>query len=166
MKKFLFALCALCSVVACNDEEPIPVTSAVLISLQARFPDAQHVTWHSSGGYLVADFYLVEEGARQECAAWFTPTGEWQMTERELSYADLPLTVQAAYEASEYATWGVEDVVKIERPSSVEYLIAADGFYLGVESDAYLYYTEGGSLIRSVIDPNEEYWGYVLEPMC
>lgn len=161
MKKFLFAVCAVMTLVACNDEDPIPISEAVLNSFNARFPEAHNVTWQSRGGYLVADFYLSEEGSPEECMAWFTPVGEWQMTQREMLYASLPAAVRASFESGEYATWVVDDVVKIERISSVEYLISADGFYLGEESDAYLYYTEGGVLIRSIIDPDDyPYWGY------
>ena len=166
MKKLLFAFCALVTIVACNDEDPIPINSSVLISFQARFPEAQHVTWASEGGYLVAEFYLVEGGVNKECAAWFSPTGEWQMTEREMAYADLPMAVQTSFMSGEYATWVIDDVIKIERVNAVEYAIVADGFYLGVESEVFLYYTEEGTMVRSVIDPIDEYWGYILEPLC
>lgn len=163
MKKLLFFVCALYALVACNDVEPIPVSEAVLISFEARFPEAQHITWGSAGNYLVAEFYLDNEGVKEECAAWFSPTGEWQMTEREMSYSSLPAAVRISFEAGEYATWVVDDVAKIERLSSVEYLIVADGFYLGVPSEAYLYFTEAGSLVRGVIDPDQAYWMYLLE---
>ena len=75
MKKLFFFVCALSALVACNDVEPIPVSEAVLISFEARFPEAQHITWGSAGNYLVAEFYLDNGGVKEECAAWFSPTG-------------------------------------------------------------------------------------------
>lgn len=166
MKKILLAICALVALCSCNDDDPIPISQAVLNSFIARFPEARNVTWQSSDGYLVADFYLNENGVPEECLAWFTPVGEWQMTQREMMYANLPVAVRAAFESSDYATWVIDDVVQVERISSVEYVISAEGFYLGVESDAYLYYDEAGVLVRSVIDPDYEYWGYMLQPIC
>lgn len=161
MKKIFFAMCALVALCACNDEDPIPVSQAVLDSFRARFPEVSNVTWQSSGGYLVADFYLYDGGQPEECLAWFSPVGEWYMTQREMLYANLPAVVKASFESGDYATWLVDDVIKVERASSVEYVISADGYYLGVESDAYLYYSEGGVLLRSVIDPDDyPYWGY------
>lgn len=166
MKKIFFLICALVTFVSCNDDDPIPISQAVIKSFHARFPEARNVTWQSSDGYLVADFYINDNGTAEECLAWFTPVGEWQMTQREIRYANLPEAVRASFESSDYATWIIDDVIKVERISSVEYVISADGFYLGVESDAYLYYDEAGVLVRSVIDPDYDYWGYILQPMC
>ena len=160
MKKILFAMCALLVLVACNDADPIPLSAAVQNSVHARFPEAQGVRWMSRGDYIVADFYISEGGAPQYCSAWFSPVGEWYMTQREIRYSALPLPVQAAYESGEYATWIVDDVIKVELSASTEYVISAEGFYLGVESDAYLYYSPAGELLRSIVDPDLPFWGY------
>ena len=160
MKKILFAMCVALALVACNDADPIPISAAVQNSFHARFPEAQSVRWGSSGDYLVADFYINAEGVIEHCQAWLTPVGEWYMALREISYSALPLAVQAAYESGEYATWIVDDVMKVERIDSTQYLIAADGFYLGVESEAYLFYLPSGELVQSIIDPDLPFWAY------
>lgn len=160
MKKILFAMCALLALVACNDADPIPISAAVQNSFHARFPEAQRVRWGSSGDYIVADFYIDDGGVPTECQAWFTYVGEWYMTQREISYSALPQAVQAAYESGEYATWIVDDVIQVERIDSLQYLIVADGFYLGVESEAYLFYLPSGVLAQGVIDPDLPFWAY------
>lgn len=142
---------------ACSDD-PIPLNSAVLDAFHARFPDARSVTWASNGGYLVADFYIVESGATTEGEAWFTPIGEWYMTQLEMNYTALPLAVRAAFEAGDYAGWGVDEVVKMEREGEpLEYIVVAEGFIDGVESDAYLFYSEDGELLRSEINPDYDW---------
>ena len=68
------------------------------------------------------------------------------------------MAVRAAFEAGDYAAWGIDDVVKVEREGeSVEYIIVAEGFIDGVQSDAYLFYDENGELLRSEIDPDYEW---------
>ena len=163
MKKLLATLCAIGLLAACSDD-PVTLNSAVLDAFHARFPDARNVTWASDGGYLVADFYLTESGTDGQ--AWFTPVGEWYMTQLEVTYASLPAAVRTAYEAGDYAAWGVDEVVKMEREGEpVEYIIVAEGFLDGVESDAYLFYDEDGELLRSEIDPDYE-WCCVKRTSC
>lgn len=155
MKKFLTFFCSLALLTACGDD-PIPLNSAVLDAFHARFPDARSVTWASNGGYLVADFYLAESGV--EGQAWFTPIGEWRMTQLEIAYNALPLTVRVAFEAGDYAAWGVDEVVKMERDDEpVEYIIVAEGLLDGVESEAYIFYGEDGELLRYQINPDYEW---------
>ena len=155
MKKLLIALCTLGLFAACSDD-PVTLNPSVLDAFHARFPDARNVTWASDGGYLVADFYLPEGGIDGQ--AWFTPLGGWYMTQLEIAYASLPVPVMAAFEAGVYATWGIDDVVKVEREGEpVEYIIVAEGFVDGVQSDAYLFYDEDGVLLRSEIDPDHEW---------
>ena len=155
MKNLLIALCILSLLAACNDD-PVTLNSSVLDAFHARFPDARNVTWASDGGYLVADFYLAQSGIDGQ--AWFTPPGGWYMTQLEIAYASLPVPVMAAFEAGVYATWGIDDVVKVEREGEpVEYIIVAEGFIDGAQSDAYLFYDEDGVLLRSEIDPDYEW---------
>ncbi len=160
MKKILFAMCALLALVACNDADPIPISAAVQNSFQARYPEAQSVRWGSSGDYIVADFYIDAGGVPEQCQAWFTHVGEWYMTLREKPYSALPQAVQVAYESGEYATWIVDDVIQVERIDATQYLIVADGFYLGVESEAYLFYLPSGVLAQGVVDPDLPFWAY------
>ena len=161
MKKLLILLSAVVMFAACSDDDHLILNSAVLDAFHARFPDARSVIWSSSGDYFVADFYLVEGGTAAECEAWFTPIGEWRMTQLERPYALLPAAVKAAFEAGDYAAWGVDEVVKMERAGEpMEYIIVAEGLLDGVQSDAYLFYDEDGQLLRSEIDPDYEWWCY------
>ena len=155
MKNLLIALCTLSLLAACNDD-PVTLNSSVLDAFHARFPDARNVTWASDGGYLVADFYLTPSGIDGQ--AWFTPIGGWYMTQLEITYAALPTAVRAAFEAGDYAAWGVDEGVEVEREGEpLEYIIVAEGMLGGEESDAYLFYGEDGELLRSEIDPDYEW---------
>jgi hypothetical protein len=158
MKKFLTLLSAVVMLAACSDDDHLILNSSVLDAFHARFPDARSVIWTSSGDYLVADFYLVEDGTAAECEAWFTPIGEWRMTQLEMPYAALPLAVRSAFEAGDYAAWGVDEVVKMERDDEpVEYIIVAEGLLGGVESEAAIFYSEDGELLRYQINPDYEW---------
>ena len=167
MKKLLSMLAAIVLLAACGDDDNIALNSSVLDAFHARFPNANSVTWASAGGYLVADFYLVEDGATAECEAWFTPIGEWYMTQIELPYAALPVAVKAAFEASDYAAWGLDEVVKMEQVNEpIEYIIVAEGWLDGVESDVYLFYDEDGQLLRSEINPDYEWLNCYSRASC
>ena len=72
---------------------------------------AGRVEWDWEDGYYVADFY----DDRYETEAWFTPGGEWVMTETDIPYAALPQAVKTAFEGSEYADWRVDDADQVER---------------------------------------------------
>ena len=167
MKKLLYLLSATLLLFACGDDDTASPNSAVLDAFHARFPDARSIVWSSNGGYFVADFYLVDAGSTTEGEAWFTPIGEWYMTQLEMPYTSLPVAVMAAFEAGDYAAWGVDEVVKMEREDlPLEYIIVAEGFLDGVESDAYLFYDVSGQLLRSEINPDYEWWSCYERPTC
>ena len=64
------------------------------------------------GGYFVADCKV--DG--QEKDVWFNNQAEWQLTETELLWNNLPGTVQTSFSASEYAGWKIEEIVLLEYP--------------------------------------------------
>lgn len=132
-----------------DDDDNVPVPDAVTRAFTDKYAGVGRVDWdREKGGYLVAEFW--KDGKEHE--AWFDNNGEWFMTEidhgRNLS--NLPMAVQAGYEATTYAQtgWSIDDIDEIERP-------AYDTFYIiEVEKrgqpDYDLYFDTNGTLFREL----------------
>lgn len=93
--------------------------------------------------YIVAEF---RDGGLDH-DAWFTPGGEWVMT--EVDYArnlhDLPRAVQDGYAATRYAQdgWTVDDIDEIQRPAyETVYIIKVEK---GGQPDHDLYFDLNGT---------------------
>ena len=148
MKKFtvlVMGLVSLGAMAGCEDEDrkSVKVPSAVRGTFGAMFPTASHIEWEDKGGYLVADF----RSGGTDMQAWFDAAGEWQMTEENISYAQLPRAVRVAYEAGDYAGWHVDDMDKLLRNGlGTVYVIEVEH----AKQEFDLYYSEDGVLLREV----------------
>lgn len=129
------------------DDDSMTVAPEVESAFTTRYPDAGRVEWDLEDGYYVAEFY----DDRYETEAWFTPGGEWVMTETDIPYGALPQAVKTAFEGSEYAAWRVDDVDKVER-RDMETLYVLEVEYGHQEAD--LYYSGDGVLVKTVADGN------------
>ncbi len=164
---FLTIIAAALAVVGCQKDDPVngPPTStnyndSAVKTLTAMYPDATNISWSINGSYYVADFScpITRAGGTTDCTAWFDYSGKWYMTETDITFADLPEAVQAAFLASEYASWTIDDVDMLER-TGVEtiYVIEVEGIENGVKVEYDLYYTEDGTLVKAVADAEEDY---------
>ena len=94
----------------------------------------------------------------QEKEVWFNNQAEWQLTETELLWNNLPGTIQTSFSSSEYADWKMEEIVLLEYP--VDPML----FVIEVEkgnAEYQLFYSEEGNLIhtRDVSgDKDDTYW--------
>lgn len=147
MLGFTFAACD-------NDDLNLSNNSEVVKSFNQLYPDATRVSWEAKGTYYVADF--VSSGLEAE--AWFFPDGRWQMTEIDIPYSALPAAVKTAFEASEYATWRVDDVDKVLR-TGYDPIYVIDVEMGELEYD--LYYAEDGVLIKAVADDDNNSQNYL-----
>ncbi len=133
--------------VSCDDDyDSSWVPNDVRSSFYQMYPGAKWVEWESEGAYIVASF---RSGAERE--VWFSSIdGTWQMTETDLRYASLPEAVRTAHQASEYGTWGVDDVDLIERPDKEPvYVIDVERRTNGQELEHTLYYSADGTPLES-----------------
>lgn len=138
-----------------DDDKGIRVPAELQNALAEKHGDAQRVEWETKGTYFVADFY--EDNYEKE--AWFTPDGVWQMTETDIpDLAALPVTVKSAFESSQYAAWHVDDIDKLER-KDVETVYVIEVEQGKQEID--LYYSEGGILIKEVVDGGDNSQDYL-----
>ena len=77
---------------------------------------------------------------------WFNNQAEWQLTETELLWNNLPGTVQTSFSASEYAGWKIEEIVLLEYP------VVPMQFVIEVEkgnAEYQLFYSEEGGLLQT-----------------
>lgn len=150
---FLLALGAAWSLQSCDndDDGSINVPAQLQNAFLEKYPNVANVRWESKAGYYVADFHN-----GYEASAWFTPNGEWQMTETDIPYDALPQQVRATFETSEYkkgSGWLVDDVDKLER-KGFETIYVIEVEKQNEERD--LYYSEKGDLIKTVVDLDDD----------
>lgn len=137
---------------SCNDDDNgMTVPTELQNALLEKYGDARRIEWGKKGVYYVADF---DEG-NYEKEAWFTPDGVWQMTETDIpNIAALPAPVKSAFESSEYASWHVDDIDKLERKDmETVYVIEVEQGKQEVD----LYYSENGILIKEVVDAGDNH---------
>lgn len=152
MKNRVFVLLGLLAVslVSCdkNDDNYLPDTK-IVTAFTEQYAGAQYVEWEQEGLYQKAEFQL--SGTDME--AWYSQTGEWLMTESDITYAALPEAVRTTFESGEYKTWMKDDVDKIERADreTVVYVLEVE---LG-EQEKELYYEEDGTLIKALNGNNQ-----------
>ncbi|RRD59559.1 PepSY-like domain-containing protein [Tannerella forsythia] len=149
--KILFALAAgMFMMQSCNnDDHPLAQTDNVEAVLAAKYPSAKNVEWKTQGAYKVADF----KNNNTSTVAWFDQQAQWQMTETDIPYNALPAAVKSAFQASEYATWKIEDVDKIERLNmETVYVIEVEKGNKEVD----LYYSPTGVLVKTVVDTDND----------
>lgn len=148
-----FAALSFC---ACNDDDDhdsIKVPEALSQALTAKYPSASRVEWKQKGAYYVAECYV--DGHENDI--WFNKQAEWQMTEMDIRWDNLPGTVQTTFSSSEYANWKVEDIDLLESPARpVEFVIEVEKG----NTEYQLFFSEEGNLMqtRDVTNKDDSHW--------
>lgn len=167
------------SATSCNKQRPenlqnIEATPELQAALFDLYPEAQDVKWSQKNSYYVADFKAPagvtpevrsDNGDLVNYSAWFDAQYQWQMTEEDLPQYMIPDAVWAAFDATEYADWRIDDIDMLRR-GGVEtiYIIEVEGTTAdGVHQEVDLYFSEDGVLVKTVIDAEEDYdyWDYI-----
>lgn len=141
---------------ACSDDDDrdsIKVPEAISQALTDKYPSAARIEWKQKGGYYVAECNV----NGHESDIWFNKQAEWQLTESDISWDNLPGTVQTSFSSSEYADWKIDDIDKLE------YLLAPIQFVIEVEkgnTEYQLIYSEEGNLmqVRDVTGKDDTHW--------
>lgn len=134
-------LCAATMAAAGCEKNPPAGNAEVQRTFDQMFPEAQRVEWEMEDGHWVAEF--VERRVEKE--AWFEPSGVWKMTDCDIAFRKLPQPVRAAFEASQYADWRVEDCDHLQRAGMQDvYIIEVERG----DQDRDLYYLADGTLCR------------------
>lgn len=150
----LFALCGLFLGTACdddNDNNRYTPASVIVKALTNKYPDAQRISWENKQEYEVADFYLGDYYTE----AWFDNQGNWIFTETEIPLSMLPTAIRDDIAAGPYAQWIIKnDIDKIERPDTPTlYIVEVEKD----EQEMDLYYMEDGTLIKEIIDDDDNH---------
>lgn len=115
---------------------PVEVTEA----FKERYPHAEKVSWKDKISSFQASFEL--NGS--EMSADFSSKGDWEKTERILSFTELPEEVVDGFGKSKYTDWERGTIVEIdENGESLSYRIFVKKSAL---SKKYLYFDANGKL--------------------
>ncbi len=160
-KFFLAAFSAIIMFSACSkdDSGKSEVISVAEANLLAKYPNAQNITWATKGNYNIATFTtpVTKQGTVVNHSAWFNKSGDWNMTETDVEYTELPAPIKTAFEASVYASWKIDDIDYINRPGMGEvFIIEVEGMESGAEVEIDLYYSPDGVLIKALYDTDED----------
>lgn len=133
------------------------VSEAAIRSLDEMYPGATDIEWKVKGEYAVADFRYTSAG--EDKTAWFLNVdGSWGMTETDITYEQLPQAVRESFEAGEYASWRIDDIDLLERIGVEDiYVIEVEGISETGETEAALYYSADGTLVKKVIGADDGY---------
>ena len=164
---------------SCNKQRPenlqnIEATPELQAALFDLYPVAQDVKWSQKNSYYVADFKAPagsgpelrsDDGQLIGYSAWFDASYQWQMTETDIPQGMVPDAVWAAFDATEYADWRIDDIDMLRRGGvEIIYIIEVEGYTVdGIYQEVDLYFSEDGVLVKTVIDAEEDYdyWDYI-----
>lgn len=122
-------------------------------ALISQYPDAQSVQWESTTNYNVARFSHKYSSGNKSAQAWYTRECKWKLTITPLSIDELPEAVKTAFATTEYATWTVVKVGKIERPEmDVLYCIEAVNNTETADNEVKLLFSVDGELVKTDLD--------------
>lgn len=136
------------------------INNAVYTAFEREFPGATDISWSTNGNYAVVSFDWngSRSGNDTDYTAWFEKnTAKFMMHEHDMSFSSIPQTVKTAFEESSYSKspWVHEDevdVIKREAEELTIYVIEVEKKENRVETEADLYYSENGILLKEVID--------------
>lgn len=128
------------------------VPQKVVAAFTTQFPNAHLKKWEQRKEGYIADFR--QEGKKY--FAYYAEDGVWRGTESPIKWTrQLPAAVKEGWKASEYYSWYVEDIKKIQTPERPLYVLHVDnGTLLDADHhDAFreeyvLFFSEKGELVR------------------
>ena len=136
-----------------DNNDGIKVPEAFSQALKTKYPSATHIEWEKKGNFYVADCRM--DG--KELEVWYNTNAEWQMTEINLQWNDVPGTVQTSFNNSQYASWQRDDVDLLEYPvQPIVYVIEVEKG----NQELQLFYSEEGNLIQTkdVTGKDDTHW--------
>lgn len=100
-------------------ESSVPTT--VVNSFRKMYPESYVYEWEWSKKKQMYEAEFMHRGFKHE--AYFTSSGEWLYTEKEMSYRDLSAKITKLIESSEYATWKVDDIKEIVNNKKEQFIV-------------------------------------------
>ena len=153
---YIMVLLSVLLLQSCEKDPISGISDKAIENFEKMFPDAQGTEWELKQEFAVATFYMADTKttAPSNNSAWFyNESGAWGMTETEIVYTELPEAVRAAFEASEYAAWNVEDIDLLSRQGIEKtYVIEIEK----AEMELELYYNGNGLLLKIEQDDDDD----------
>jgi hypothetical protein len=91
------------------------VPELVKQNFNKQYPDAKDLKWSDGLDNHTVRFTLNDKKLK----ASYTPKGDWNWTETQVTMEQLPKVVQDGFKDSKYKEWLVKDIVAIEKPRAV-----------------------------------------------
>lgn len=89
-----------------------PVPEMVKQTFNKQYPDAKDLKWSDGLDNHVVRFTLGDKKLR----ASYTPKGDWNWTETQVTMEQLPKLVQDGFKDCKYKDWPVKEIVSVEKP--------------------------------------------------
>ena len=145
MKRLFFLVTCCLALIISADAQLRKIPADVTSALKDKFPNAQKVEWKDKLTYFEANF----DDNGVATTADFSTKGEWQQTERGMTWDETPTAVKDGFKKSKYADpddWKMgETVTKIVKSdNSTDYRIYVDK--VGGIQKKYLYFSPSGQL--------------------
>ena len=117
------------------------VPAEVTDALKAKYPGADKVEWKDKITFFEAQFML----DNAEMTVDFSPKGEWQETDKKISFDQLPASVKDGFKKSKYNDWTPGSVTQIDKnDKSLQYRIYVEKNSLVQKK--FLYFNAQGQL--------------------
>lgn len=124
------------------------VPQAVLTAFSVKYPQEQLKNWKTKNNMYIASFAM----ANEKYKASFSNDGSWLSTETKIrKKANLPLQVQAYLKKSDYASWYVERMEKVQTPLQNMYQVQIDN-----NSGNPTSYSNAGALENKMLSFNRD----------
>ena len=118
------------------------IPSAVTESFSAKYPTAKKVAWKDNLLSFEASFTM----DNSSCVSKFNKKGEWQETDKKLTFAELNDAIKDGFHKSKYTSWEVRGAMEIQQnDKELEYRILIKKSSL---QKLYLFYNKIGQLQR------------------
>ncbi|MDQ2752392.1 MAG: PepSY-like domain-containing protein [Bacteroidota bacterium] len=150
MKKIVFALLFLFIFAGATKAQLRKVPADVTNALKAKYPSAENVEWKDKLTGFDAQF----KDGDKNMTVTFNNKGEWQKTEKALTFEETPAAVKDGLSKSKYASpdeWKPGDVVTMITKSdkSVQYRVYVDK--VGGIQKKYLFFNPSGRLEKEAL---------------
>jgi len=131
------------------------VPQNVLSTFSSKYPQAQVKKWKSTHEAYIA--YFTNDGKKY--MASYSKNGAWVNTERDISRSSgLPVAVQSFLKTGTYASWHIDDMMRVRTPLQNLYVIKLDNHSgspfdyedTGSAENKMLSFNDNGKLLKVV----------------
>ncbi len=141
MKKKLLMVLMIIGITGTLQAQIRKVPSEVTEALKQKFPEAEKVEWKDKLTYFEAGFVI----SGVEMTADFSNKGEWQETNKKISFEQLPAEVKDGFNKSKYADWTPGSVTQTEKnDKNIFYKVYVEKSSLVQKK--FLYFNQQGQL--------------------